>query len=63
MDVVETKNEGLVRDHKIKVAAEDIGKRVDERLTEVGKTVRIPGFRGQGAVEGSQAALWRLRDG
>jgi trigger factor len=45
MDVVETKNEGLVRDYKITVAAEDIGKRVDERLTEVGKTVRIPGFR------------------
>ena len=45
MDVVETKNEGLVRDYKVTVAANDIEKRVDERLTEVGKTVRIPGFR------------------
>jgi len=45
MDVVETKNEGLVRDYKVTVAADDIEKRVDERLAEVGKTVRIPGFR------------------
>ena len=45
MDVVETKNEGLIRDFKITVAAVDIEKRVDERLTEVGKSVNIPGFR------------------
>jgi trigger factor len=45
MDVVETKNEGLVRDYKVTVAADDIEKRVDARLVEVGKTVRIPGFR------------------
>ena len=45
MDVVETKNEGLFRDFKITVAANDIEKRVDARLVEVGKTVSIPGFR------------------
>lgn len=45
MDVVEIKNEGLVRDYKVTVVADDIEKRVDERLMEVGKTVRIPGFR------------------
>ncbi|MDE0780904.1 MAG: trigger factor, partial [Alphaproteobacteria bacterium] len=45
MDVVETKNEGLLRDFKITVAANDIGTRVDARLAEVGKTVNIPGFR------------------
>jgi trigger factor len=45
MDVVETKNEGLIRDFKITVGAVDIEKRVDERLTEVGKSVNIPGFR------------------
>ena len=45
MDVVETKNEGLLRDFKITVAANDIETRVEARLVEVGKTVNIPGFR------------------
>ncbi|MBO6785026.1 MAG: trigger factor [Alphaproteobacteria bacterium] len=45
MDVVEVKNEGLVRDFKITVAADDIEQRVDARLTEVGKTANLPGFR------------------
>ncbi|MDG2270369.1 MAG: trigger factor, partial [Alphaproteobacteria bacterium] len=45
MDVVEIKNEGLLRDFKITVAANDIETRVEARLVEVGKTVNIPGFR------------------
>lgn len=45
MDVVETNTEGLLRDFKITIAANDIQQRVDARLTEVGRDVSIPGFR------------------
>jgi len=45
MEVVETKNEGLVRDYKITIAANDIEQRVDARIAEVGKTASLPGFR------------------
>jgi len=45
MEVVETKNEGLVRDYKITIGANDIEQRVDARIAEVGKTASLPGFR------------------
>ena len=45
MQVVETKNEGLVRDYKITIGANDIEQRVDARVAEVGKTASLPGFR------------------
>ncbi|MBS28710.1 MAG: trigger factor [Alphaproteobacteria bacterium] len=45
MEVVETNTEGLLRDFKIVIAADDIQQRVDARLTEVGRDMRIPGFR------------------
>ena len=45
MDVVETNTEGLLRDFKITIAANDIQQRVETRLTEVGRDVSIPGFR------------------
>lgn len=45
MEVVETNTEGLLRDFKVTIAADDIQQRVDARLTEVGRDVRIPGFR------------------
>jgi len=45
MEVVETKNEGLVRDYKITIAGNDIEQRVDARIAEVGKTASLPGFR------------------
>jgi len=45
MEVVETNTEGLLRDFKITIAANDIQQRVDARLTEVGRDVSIPGFR------------------
>ena len=45
MEVVEIRNEGLVRDYKITIAANDIEQRVDARIAEVGKTASLPGFR------------------
>lgn len=45
MQVEETKNEGLSREYSVTLTADEIGARIDARLTEVGGTVRIPGFR------------------
>jgi len=45
MQVEETKNEGLSREYSVTLTADEIGARIDARLTEVGSTVRIPGFR------------------
>lgn len=45
MQVTETNSNGLKRDFKIVVPAGDIAKRVDTRLGEIAKTVKIPGFR------------------
>lgn len=45
MEVVETNTEGLQRDFKVTIVANDIQQRVDARLTEVGRDISIPGFR------------------
>lgn len=45
MQVKELKNEGLVYEMEVTVTAKDIDKKIDERLIEVGKTVKLPGFR------------------
>ena len=45
MQVTETNTEGLKRGYKVVVAADDIGSRVQTRLTEVGQKARLPGFR------------------
>lgn len=45
MQVTQTAQEGLRHDLKIVVSADQIGSRVDARLAEIGKSVRIPGFR------------------
>ncbi|MFY8093093.1 MAG: trigger factor [Niveispirillum sp.] len=45
MQIIETSAEGLRRDFKVVITAQDIESRVQTRLTEVGKTVKIPGFR------------------
>jgi len=45
MQVKELKSEGLFRELEIKIPANDIDARLDTKLEEVGKTVRIPGFR------------------
>ncbi|MCB1562283.1 MAG: trigger factor [Alphaproteobacteria bacterium] len=45
MQVKELKQDGLNHELEITVSANDIDKRVDNRLQEVGKTVKMAGFR------------------
>ena len=45
MQVTETSNEGLKREYTVVIPKEDIDGRMTERLTEVGTTVNVPGFR------------------
>lgn len=45
MQVKELKNEGLNRELEVIVTAKDIDAHIDERLREVGKTLKVPGFR------------------
>ena len=45
MQVAEKKVEGLKREYAITITASEIDAKVDARLTEVGKTLRLPGFR------------------
>ena len=45
MQITETSSEGLKREFKIVVAAGDIEQRLQDRLVEIGKTVKLPGFR------------------
>ncbi|MFN7038002.1 MAG: trigger factor [Alphaproteobacteria bacterium] len=45
MKVTEVTNEGLRREYKIIVPAEEITKRYDSELDEISKTMKAPGFR------------------
>jgi len=45
MQITETNTEGLRREFKVVVAATDIEQRMATRLNEIGRTVRLPGFR------------------
>ncbi len=45
MQVTQTSAEGLRREFKIVVPAADIEQRIRSRLTELGREVRLPGFR------------------
>src|ERR1041385_6574035 len=45
MQVTETSAEGLKREFKITVPASEVEDRVTRRLGEIGRSVRIPGFR------------------
>ena len=45
MQVTETNTEGLKREFTVVVAAEDIDSKIGEKLAEVGRTVKLPGFR------------------
>lgn len=45
MQVVETKSEGLRREFKVAVPAQEIESKVAERLGEIARTARLPGFR------------------
>jgi trigger factor len=45
MQVKELKNEGLKREFEITLLAEDLNKKVEGRLLEISKTIKMPGFR------------------
>src|SRR6266851_4613312 len=45
MQVTETSAEGLKREYKIIVPAGEIDEQISRRLGEIGRSVRIPGFR------------------
>jgi trigger factor len=45
MQITETTTEGLKREFKVVIPAADIEQRVTSRLSEIGRTVRLPGFR------------------
>ncbi|MEX2616740.1 MAG: trigger factor [Alphaproteobacteria bacterium] len=45
MQVVEVKNDGLLREYTITLGAVEIDERVNSRLSELRKTARLPGFR------------------
>ena len=45
MNVEELKNEGLARELRVTVPAAEINEKVEKKLAELAKTVRLPGFR------------------
>jgi trigger factor len=45
MQITETNSDGLKHEFKVTVGADDIAKRVETRLGEIGRQVRLPGFR------------------
>ena len=45
MQITETKNQGLSREFSITILANDIQQRINAKLNEIGKSVKLPGFR------------------
>lgn len=45
MQVTELKKDGLTRQFEIVLSAEEISKKVDDRIAVVAKTIKLPGFR------------------
>lgn len=45
MQITQTKNENLKREFIVTMSAEEIDQKINERLEELGKTVKMPGFR------------------
>ena len=45
MQVTEISNDGLKREFKVTIQSRDIQSKVDLRLEELGRTVKLPGFR------------------
>ena len=45
MQITQTKSEALKREFTVKLSADEIGQKVDEKLAEIGKTANMPGFR------------------
>jgi trigger factor len=45
MEIIETNTDGLKREFKIVVPAKEVQDRIEGRLTELGRRIRLPGFR------------------
>jgi trigger factor len=45
MQIIETNADGLKREFKIVVPAKEVQERIDGRLNELGRRIRLPGFR------------------
>lgn len=45
MQITQTKKEDLKREFTVKMTAEEIDQKINEKLEELGKTVKMPGFR------------------
>ncbi len=45
MQITQTKQEDLKREFTVTMSAEEIDQKINERLSELGKTVKMPGFR------------------
>jgi trigger factor len=45
MQITETNAEGLKREFTVTVASNDIERKMQDRLSEIGRTIRLPGFR------------------
>lgn len=45
MHVTQTHAEGLKREYQVVVASDEIDRRIEDRLKEIGRDARIPGFR------------------
>jgi trigger factor len=45
MQVTETSADGLKREYKIVIPAGDLENQISDRLTQLGKSIRLPGFR------------------
>ena len=45
MKVTELKSEGLKKSYRVCISAEDFAKKIDEKITKISKTVKLPGFR------------------
>lgn len=45
MQITQTKNEALTREYTVKMTAAEIDTKITEKLAELGKTVKLPGFR------------------
>ena len=45
MNITETKSEGLKREYKVIVPAGDFAEKIDAKIKQISKTVKLPGFR------------------
>ncbi len=45
MNVTELKSEGLKKEYKVSIPAQDVAKAVETKLNQVSKNVKLPGFR------------------